>query len=317
MKAIDTINPAIEKTKKLLFPIKYKAWLKLALVSFIARNNKNPISRIGGNIGRFSDKLGGLKALLPFMIGGGLIVFILAIAYSWVKHIFSFIFIDSIITKKTLIKKYFNKHTSKGTSVFLWKLLIGLIGLSIIALSGLPLIISIIKNIPDFDLSMFTVGSMIIYILILICAIAVVALITIILNVIIFNFTIIDMYIKNTKFLPSFKTSLKVVKNNIGEVIVYILLKIGMSMVVAMIALVILLPLLLIFLIAGGLLAAPFIIISIMVPPLLILMIILGVLFGIPLFLLFVYAFEVFLLPASVFFTRYAYDFYKSLIKKS
>ena len=192
-----------------------------------------------------------------------------------------------------------------------------LIGLSIIALSGLPLIISIIKNIPDFDLSMFTVGSMIIYILILICAIAVVALITIILNVIIFNFTIIDMYIKNTKFLPSFKTSLKVVKNNIGEVIVYILLKIGMSMVVAMIALVFLLPLLLIFLIAGGLLAAPFIIISIMVPPLLILMIILGVLFGIPLFLLFVYAFEVFLLPASVFFTRYAYDFYKSLIKKS
>ncbi|MGM5482220.1 MAG: DUF7544 domain-containing protein [Nanobdellota archaeon] len=311
--ATEIIDDSLNKIKKRLFPLN-KEWFKLGLVSLLSASGSN-----GGNVsnitnfGDFSKITHFLKNNFAFILAGGGVLALIGLLWKVVSFTFTFIFIDSVVTGKTIIKKGFSKHINKALSVFLLSFAIGFANLLVVGIVSLPVLIPLIKNIDNLSLQNFSIAYLIFFVIFFIIDIIIFLLI----NWFIKNIIIYDMYRKNKSLLDSIKRSLYLLRNNPLEVFVFFLMKIVLGIVGGLIVvfafLVLLIPfglvglaigLLFVFGLFGGGVAN-------------LLLIIPAIITGLVYLLLFSYTLNVVILPVNAFFISYTYNFVNVLSKKN
>lgn len=324
--ATDIISPAINEVKTRFFPVRKNYWLKVGLVSLISSsfgagsknsinfNMPNPLNTINFPISAAVDFI---KKHFIALIGLGGILFFFGIIYNIIKHIFSFIMVDSVISGKCEIISYFNKHTKKGFSAFLFWFLITLGNIIFFGLLLLPLIIPLIGNIgslsPGLILSLINVPYLIFFIFVLVLDI----IVFLVLGFIYSNFVIIDMYLKNINAPESFWRMLRLVKKEIFEVFIFLILKIALSIAAGIALFIIIIA----FLIILGIIFFIALLLGLAIYKLgialLVAYIIIAGLIGIALIILWLYAFAVLTSPVPSFFIMYAYLFLTEINKRN
>ncbi len=153
--AMDSIGPAIDWTKELLFsPFDKKKWAWLALMTFIIAiasgggggnfgnwggeqlKNSNGVDWIKDNVGLF----------ILLVIFSLLFVLIVRLIFMYFASCFQFVFLDNLIKNSTSIKESFANMKGKGLSFFLFQITIGLI---VIVFSTLVLGIPVLMLLSD------------------------------------------------------------------------------------------------------------------------------------------------------------------------
>ena len=324
--AFDYIGGSIERTKNLLFPIKPKYWFKLAIVVLISNLAKNQGGN-GGNSFRVPSRGKGLDnitgnavsdlnnkflssniPLIGFVI---LLLFILGLIINFISSIFSFIFLEAVLDKKKqlFIKKSFSKNIHHGLSLFLFRILLGIVSLVLIALIALPYIFAFFNK--TITSPFFGVG--IIYILLTVLFIIILIIIIALITLFLYDFIIPEMYLKNKNMRTSWKSVLGKIGNNKMEVFIYIVAKIVLGIaagiISALIALILLIPFIIIGLLAGvSLYLLAKALSSLILTIFLVILLIIFILF-------FVYLVTVVTLPIPLFFRYYSLDIYQKLMK--
>ncbi len=306
------ISPAIGKTKEMLFPFRFWEWFKLMIISLLSA------SRGGGNFNSFRSAgdfgssgtgsgtgSGGTsfsefldkarQGIKDYWIIGALIfgvLFVIIQIISYIQSVFTFIFIDSLVNKKA--KFTFGKNHSKGVSLFFFKFIISIISILILGALASPYAYHFMKANPvvqsvGIGYIIFSIAAAIIYIIFLW-----------ILFLFLHDLTVPYMYVKNTSAGFSLKQIWSSIKKNKLATFVYWLSRIVLGIAIGIAAIVVIIVLGLAGLLVGGILfLIGFLLYKLIGLP--VLFIALAIIFGVILFVIFLLALGMFLLPFSVF----------------
>ena len=313
--AFNLISPAISKTKKRVFPFKFKEWLNLVIISSLAKTGSNFTSfNYGSDISsgsvnqNFSEAL--REGIKKYWVIGGIIFFILFVLISvlnYIQSVFSFIFIENLVENKKA-KYTFKKNNSKGVSLFLFNFIFSVISLILIAALVSPYIYYLMKAEPviqsiGIPYLLFSVFAFVIYFIFLS-----------LLFLIISDFVVPYMYKKEVSVSSGLKQIWKVMTKHKKESFVYLFSKILLSLVVGFIILIIFL----IALVALALSALVFLLVGWLIFQLIggfSVLVILGALIALILVIIFIVAVFLAIMPLSVFLEYFALMNFEKLTK--
>jgi hypothetical protein len=320
--AFEFVEPAIDKTRKLLFPIKLKYWFKLGFVSLLSAGNRfgsgsnfsfpsssNKDSSITGNaISNLTDKINwtlvGVLAALFVVIG---------LIFTFIQSVFSFIFIDALVKKDYQIKKSWAQHKSKGISFFWLRLVMGLICLAVVVLIFLPAIIQIAQvGFKEF----FSSASLLHLILTFLPSLIFLGLWIIIYSVFmtfVTDFALPESYKNSVGVWEAAKRTFRNLNNQKVEGLVYVLAKIVLGIAVAIISVIALVILLIPVLIVAGIIALITVLPAYFISKTA--AIVVAIVIGIPYFLFALYVFIVAILPLTVFLRYLGLIAYENMFK--
>ena len=162
--ATDIIEDSFNRTREALFkPFNLKKWLKLGFVSFMgARQGNLNNFRLDNSFNKVSNISNFIKKWWAPLLGFGVMI---GVIWSVLQSIFYFVFIDSIVKNKVEIKKSFKKNGYVGISLFLFRLTIGMIFLTIIGLLSLPLLMPLIQNFNNLSWDIISIPYLILFII--------------------------------------------------------------------------------------------------------------------------------------------------------
>jgi hypothetical protein len=136
--AVDVINPAFQHAKQQLFrPFRFGQWARLAFVGLLAgeigsggynfnysfpstSHPQGSDQSLGSALGRDPAMLAGL---ITFLVVAGLGLFVL---FTYINSVMRFILFDSITTRECHIRKGWNRHRRHGLELFVWQILLTL-----------------------------------------------------------------------------------------------------------------------------------------------------------------------------------------------
>lgn len=314
--AFDLISPAIQKTKKRLFPFDFKEWFKLMIISLLAGMKGSNFNVYSGNAGDYAsnfrkqptspqgeDVVGKIdfseafKTIIKkyWWIGGiiFLVLFIFINIFTYIRSVFSFIFIDALINKESEFT--FRKNHSKGLSLFLFKFVITIISLAVFVGLACPYFYHAMKSNPILT----SVG--IAYIIFSVIALIIYFLLLWILFLFLQDFVIPYMYSKEVPTIFALKQIWKEILENKVEILVYwlarLLLGIGIGIISIFITGVIILA---VFILAGIIFLVGFLFYKLVGG--LAVFIFLGAIIGFILVLILIVSMLMLILPLSVFY---------------
>lgn len=141
--AFTVLEDVYEKTKKRLFPFKWKEWFKLGFVNLLS----NPVgSGSGGRISSttfepsFNNTVGVqtmstyAAPLIPLLI---LFPFLFIILAVYVNALFTFVFLHSITNKETKIKQGIRIYTKNANSLFQFNIILFISLITLLFLFGI------------------------------------------------------------------------------------------------------------------------------------------------------------------------------------
>ncbi len=154
--ASDTINPALEHSKKQLFgPFRFSQWARLALVGFLAgelgsggcNGSLNlPTTHPQKGTEQTLDFWASAQALhLPGEITAWIIPLVVAglclfVFFLYVSSVMRFVLFDSVVAKECHIRVGWRRRTREGFAYFVWQIAISLLTLAaLLLLVGFPL----------------------------------------------------------------------------------------------------------------------------------------------------------------------------------
>lgn len=300
--SFNLISDSIQRTKNRLYPFNIIEWFKLIIVSLLSGSVFE--SRFSSNFYKSSGSenmdLNGIQNVIrdgikKYWVVGGIIISILTvlvIILNYIQSVFKFIFIESLVNKKT--KFSFKKNHSKGLSLFFFNFTISIMSLIFFLSLSFPYLYHFMKGAPIIS----SVG--IPYIIFSIILFFIAVLILSIIYLFLYDFVVPYMYSKNVGALYSFKQVWKGILKNKLEVFVYwisrLLLKIGMVVISLLIIILLLIPFLLLSLMILGIGITMFIFLGNSL-----LFIILGIITGILIILIYLIMFFYLSLPFLIF----------------
>ncbi len=304
---VELINPCIEKTKRFLFPINKKLWLKLGLVSLLTGTSS---SNFNFNVPSSFDtsSMQSILNYIPLMIilFGVLIVF--GLLFAFISTWFNFVLIDSVEKKRCLIKTSLSENISKAVSYFFFALMVSLPFFAAMILLAVPIIVRLVKGMPILTYPYFWIMLLLAVLLVIVWSFV---------KGILFHLVMPDVYYNKLSVFDSCKRMCRLLFKEIKEVLMYGIMSLVLSIAAGIIGLFAVLIGLVVFGIIGLVLFGIGTLIAMAIPALTIPLIIVGVILAILLFLFAIYALVVVLVPLPVFFTNYRLDFYKGLVKKN
>ncbi|MBN2126957.1 MAG: hypothetical protein JW703_01030 [Candidatus Diapherotrites archaeon] len=306
MKSVDAINPAFNAMKELLFPIKLKFWLKLAFVSMLGSSGGGGGGSIG-NAGNTSNSSAQMPDLSSFLAQYGLIiglivfaVILLILVLTYIHSVFSFVFLDDLIERKSRILSSFKENMSNGFSYFLFNVFLGLISLITLLLFLSPVLIPVITGMNQW----IVIGSAVLLLLLWALSFGLIlGLIT--------SFThafVLPLMILKKKPLMNAWSELKpLIFKEWKEILLFLIISFFLGIALAVICLILLLPLI----VLGIILAVIALILGVLsiISTGNITMIAILIILAIPVMLIFAYLASIFLLPVSSFNRYYSMIF--------
>lgn len=324
--AFDLITPAIEDTKKLLFPFEMKKWLKLGFVSLLASNNSGGNGNGSGSSEdaqlfekAYDQSWSSIRDSMGFwyylLLPGFLLLTVISLIMAYISSVFSFIFLESLRTGKVTIRKSWHKNKGLGFSLFGIRVIMGLIVLVSSIVLLMPFIVPLFESSGPADYFQSLGWQSLTWFIPIAVVLAIILLIVGIFNFVLYNFAIVHMYLNKAPAWKSFKEVWAQVKKNIGEVLLFWVARIVVGLAIAiaamLIGLILIIPVAIIFgvIIALGATVA-------YVAGTNMVIIVLGSIIGIALMLLLIYALAVILLPFSTFSWYFSIRNYKALMAK-
>lgn len=247
----------------------------------------------------FTDpKTVGLLALIiiPLLLFVGLII----ILWMWLNANFSFVFIDSIVRNDASLRIPFHRNKPRGSSYFWWNVIYGSLVLLMFGIIMFSPIVHLVKAVAKPPIDAVQILLIILpYIPILLISGILVFLITLLVR----DFILPVMYKRKIGVLKAWGVFLGILRKNIGEILLYFLVRIGLSILALIASIILAIVGIIALLLIGGLLGLFGWLIYAITPgaakP--VIMVIL-ILIGIPVFVILGFLFNLIFLPIPIFF---------------
>jgi len=227
--AVDSLDDAFDKTKNLLFkPFKLSLWVKLAIVVIITGS-----SLVSSNFNlREGGELNFDIAQYVLIIVALLILFIIIlVVIEFLSSVFNFVFIESVLEKKVEIRNGFKRNIRRGFSLFLFKLTVLAIFIGIIVLGVLAALLIVDRNISAISMLIIMITGFLTFLGIV--------LIFLLINLLTTDFVLPIMYLKNRGIVSGWIYLKDLIKSNLSQFIVYILIKFFLGIVASIVILII------------------------------------------------------------------------------
>ncbi|MBN1793199.1 hypothetical protein JW826_05955 [Candidatus Woesearchaeota archaeon] len=331
LKAIELVGVSFERCKSFLLPFNFKTWLKLGLLILFAGTafmsmpqmnyqfDSHDFSQWRGNYSAQPATSGNMTApagtslsekwnyvwgnYSTLIISAVTVLLILLLAFWFVSSLFIFTFINSVDERKVLIGRFTKANLPRGVSYFLFDLLVTMAFLASLAAAALAIYKAVLTG------GMLMIASIVLLMLLLLVLI----LAAIMIEILMHTLMIYCMYLKKQKALESLASSWLLLKENLKETIIFILVRAGLSIAGAIATGIA-------WLIAAIVIAIPAVVIGaigylVYVTLGLALTIAYGILFGLVFLALLATMTLLVIVPASTFLATYNLLFVKSLLK--
>jgi len=319
--AVDTITLAMQHTKRQLFqPFRFWQWTRLAIVGLLAGElgsggNLNPSSFSStrqppphsfGDVFPHIDPAILIPVITILVVSG----FVFLIAMTYISSVMRFVLFDSVLTRQCRIRAGWFHRQEQGWNYFLWQIGFGFFAFAgIVLLLGLPAAFAFGMgwfNPPRAHIPQLAVAGVFVLVLLVVYAIAIA-----IVHVLTKDFVVPQMALENIGAVEGWRRLWPLLQAEQKDYIVYILMKIVLSIAAAILIGVV-------TLILGLIIAIP--VIGVVVAAVIAaktagftwnaLTITAAVVAGCVLFLLFFYLVSLISVPALVFFPAYSIYFF-------
>ncbi|MFH1053585.1 MAG: hypothetical protein V1740_04190 [Candidatus Woesearchaeota archaeon] len=320
--AFSVFEDVFANTKSLIMPFSFKKWLKLGFIGWMSdfsssgggsgNTNFNPGSSNPQGMkatGNFIKELGlppGIAYLILGLIG---IFLIIALLFSYLKGVFTFIFLNALEKKDMQIIKNYKKYHHQGISFFMFKIVYSVITILLLVAIASPFIYNIISNWSSIMVdpaSVFSGINPIITVLVIFLFILYFLALGIFWSFVM-NFSVIHMYFKKENFTKSFTKTLFKLKNQKKEFLLFLLARIVISIIVSILMVLSIIILLIPFLIIGFIFFIPVFFFPLFIP--------ISIIVAILLFIIFLLCCIVILAPFLTFKTYHSLACYKKFMK--
>ncbi|MFC6614559.1 hypothetical protein ACFQAS_06250 [Halopenitus salinus] len=242
--AVDDVDDAFEATRALLFPIRIRRWLKLALVAFFIGSGMNvPTAQFnspgttGGN-GGTGGTGGGMPSELPPALSENVLA-ILAIAaivlvgiwvtFAIVGAIMEFVFVESLRRERVSIREYWSDRWTQGLRLFGFRILIGLpviaVAVGWLALLVAPFALGVID--PVLSVAGLLVGMALLFVFALLLGLV---------NGFTTSFVVPIMIQRDVGVLSGWRTLWGSIRSDWKEYVVYAVLAVVLNVVAGLVA---------------------------------------------------------------------------------
>ncbi len=243
--AIDAISPAFQHTRQQLFqPLHIGQWARIALVGFLAGEltsggGCNGIQFPGNTPGarHFAGPSlpnidpGTLAGLIAFLIVFGILLWFLLI---YLNSVMRFILFDTVIAKSCQIRRGWNLRQGPGQRYFLWQLLFFIaVPLGLALLIGVPAIFALAMGWfkePKQHLVGLILGGMALFFLFFAAVIA-----WMVVHVLTKDFVVPQMALEDISAFEGWRRLLPQLKSEKGSYAGYVVMKIVMTLGVAVV----------------------------------------------------------------------------------
>lgn len=257
--AIDAISPAFRHAREQLFqPLRVGQWLRLALVGLLAGELSSGGCNSNFQMPRHNNHFIGtalpridpvaMAGLIALLMGLGTVLYIL---FLYANSVMRFILFDSVIERRCEIRHGWNRRHTPGVRYFLWQLaFLAAVMVGMTILIGIPAAIALaagwLTN-PKQHIAPLILGGMFLFFVVLafVVVIAVVHVLT-------KDFVIPQMALEDLSAFQAWKRLLPILGAEKGPYIGYLLMKIVMTLGVAVVVGIIAFIVILIMLIPVG-----------------------------------------------------------------
>lgn len=251
-------NPSFEHMVRVLFrPFMLSKWLALGFVSMIAYGGGSSfnVPNFGGPSDRGGPFPGGnpIEWMIHYwmLLALGFVFLVaLGILLTWLSSVMQFVYVDEIVRSSAAIREPWARLKGLGFSYFLWRLVFGFaVLLFLVILVGVPLAIVFI---PSFKVTAAgpKIAAAVWAALIFIFTIIVTGIIDLFAR----DFVVPAMYARRLGVLKGWRTIIPILRENAGQLVIYILLLIVVAIGIAIYSMLVLLVALLVFAIPVGVL---------------------------------------------------------------
>lgn len=323
--AFRPVTTAFGKTKKLLLePFDVALWIKLVIITFFVGSGSgayNPGSNLQYSMNRadlsdlpsynFQDILSDTTLVVAILLLV-LIAVALALLFSYLRGVFSFVLVDALTTGNVRIIRPFKENMHRGFKAFLFNLAASIISLAVIGSIIAILVLAILWATGTGDISSLSTAGILAVILVVVTGIVFMVGFSILMSIIIgffYDFGVPLMFFKGMGLRQAIRSVVGMVKKDPLEFLVYVITRWVLEMAVSLILGIFLLFLFAISFAAGILLiiaaveAAEY---SILIAVPFALALLVGL-------LLLILVSAVISMPVNVYFRYYSLDFLKSI----
>ena len=243
---IEPISPAFEKVKTILFsPFDLRKWFVIGFCAWLAYLGKGGGGGSGGGRGggpsEAREAFGEAKVfvsenlawIIPVALIGVMLIVVVWLVFTWLSSRGRFMFLHCVAQNKDEVKVPWTKFQQHANSLFLFRIVLGLIGFATI---GLPLLLAggliaimIVGNIPD-------IAGVFGIVMIVLVIVAIAIVFTIIAKFTTY-FVVPIMFLRTTSCVAAWREFLTLLSVNKGRFALYILFQIVISLAIGAIVL--------------------------------------------------------------------------------
>jgi len=243
---IEPIGPAFEKVKTILFkPFDLRKWFVIGFCAWLAYLGKGGSGGNGGGRGggpseareAFGEAkvfvLENLAWIIPVALIGVMLIIVLWLVFTWLSSRGRFMFLHCVAENKAEVKVPWTKFQQHANSLFLFRIVLGLIGF---AAMGLPLLlvggiiaIMIAGNIPNV--------AGVFGILMIVLLIIAIAIVFTIIGKFTTDFVVPIMSLRTTSCVAAWREFLTLLSANKASFLLYILFQIVIALAIGAIIL--------------------------------------------------------------------------------
>ncbi|MGA2171834.1 MAG: hypothetical protein ABSG82_02310 [Sedimentisphaerales bacterium] len=232
---IDPIRPAIEHVRLMLFkPFDISKWLTVGFCAWLAYLGEGS-GGSGFNYSMNDHNTSVIKdhifTYLPLIIIGVVIAIpifiIIGLVLCWLRSRSQFMFVHCIAGNKAEVVAPWNKFAGQGNSLFLFRVVVGLIGFAVV---GLPLAIAVVATIALHQTGL--VAGVVSGLLVAVLGVVGAAILFILIAKLTTDFVVPIMFLRTTSCIAGWREFLVLLSCNKARIAFYILFQIMISLAI-------------------------------------------------------------------------------------
>jgi len=238
---IDPIGRAIDSVKEVLFsPFALGRWFIIGFCAWLAYLGQGGGGGIGGSFNPGGHRgtspaevKGWVLEHLPLIISIGLGLFVVGIViwlvFLWLSSRGRFMFLHCVALNKAEVKAPWHKFRNQSNSLFVFRLVLGVIGFICIGVMVGVLALLIILLVRN---SAYAAGALVVGIILLVLMVIGIGIVFALINKFTKDFVVPIMYLRQSRCLDAWREFWHLLGGNKGRFTLYILFQIVMSMAI-------------------------------------------------------------------------------------
>ena len=238
---IEPIGPAFEKVKTILFsPFDLRKWFVIGFCAWLAYLGKGGGGGNGGGRGggpsEAREAFGGAKVfvlenlawIIPVALIGVMLIIVLWLVFTWLSSRGRFMFLHCVAENKAEVKVPWTKFQQHANSLFLFRIVLGLIGFAAI---GLPCLLAVGLIAITIANNGF-VAAAVLGIVMIVLMIVAISIIFALIAKFTMDFVVPIMFLRTTSCTAGWREFLTILSVNKVRFVLYILFQIVIAIVI-------------------------------------------------------------------------------------